>query len=95
MIFISKDIMIKQKLFALNTFRGKTGIVTGGSSGIGFTVVRELLNYGCDKILIASRSESRLKESCDVLNKEFGSNKCDYFVTDIRKESDVKSLFQY
>ena len=47
-------------------FRGRTAVVTGGGSGIGFAIARELVELSCS-VVIAGRSESKLSEAVDQL----------------------------
>ncbi|MDR1105209.1 MAG: SDR family oxidoreductase [Treponema sp.] len=48
---------------------GKTAVVTGGSSGIGFAAVRALGLCGA-KVAFCGTNEKRLADACDVLGKE-------------------------
>jgi NAD(P)-dependent dehydrogenase (short-subunit alcohol dehydrogenase family) len=48
-------------------FAGRTAVVTGGATGIGFAISSELLALGCD-VLIASRNKDRLEEAVGKLN---------------------------
>lgn len=52
-------------------YRGKTALVTGGSSGIGLEFARALARRGADLILVA-RSEGRLREAAARLESEYG-----------------------
>ena len=62
-------------------------IVTGGSSGIGFEIAKQLKMQGA-KVLITGRDENKLKKAAseiDVL----------YAVADASNESDVIKAFEY
>jgi peroxisomal trans-2-enoyl-CoA reductase len=48
---------------------GRSAIVTGGGSGIGKAIARELLSLGC-KVLIASRDEAKLEGAAAELRAE-------------------------
>jgi hypothetical protein len=50
---------------------GKTILVTGGGSGIGFAIARAFLQARADKVIIASRRESVVKDAAASLGKEF------------------------
>ncbi len=65
---------------------GKVVIVTGGSSGIGAAVARELARLGC-KVTLAARSEERLR----ALEREIGAAAL-AVPTDITSGPEVKRL---
>lgn len=69
------------------TLRGKTAVVTGATSGIGYATAQRLLSEGCN-VIIAGRNEERLKGSISML-KSGGSVKVDYIILD---SLDAKSL---
>ena len=46
--------------------RGKTAVVTGATSGIGFATAQRFLSEGCN-VIIAGRNEDKLKESLLLL----------------------------
>lgn len=65
----------------------KVSIVTGGASGIGFSVAKMLSKEG-GKVVIADISEEKLIE----VSKELG---CDYFKADLSKRENCKALVDY
>ena len=48
---------------------GKTALITGGSSGIGFAIAKVFLSAGC-KVVIAGTNEEKLKKCCNELGGE-------------------------
>ena len=79
-------------VFRKGLFDGRNAIVTGGGSGIGKAIARELLGLGC-KVVIASRKSDRLRETAAELgypNDALLTKSCN-----IRKEEEVKELFDF
>ena len=44
-------------------FINSTVLVTGGSGGIGYGLVKQLILHGCKNIIITGRNENSLKEA--------------------------------
>jgi len=66
----------------------KTVLITGGGSGIGFAVAKQLTEKG-NKVIITGRSEARLKDAAAKLGN------VDIFACDITKADDVSKLLSY
>lgn len=64
-------------------------VVTGGSDGIGFGFAREFARRGLNIVLV-SRTESKLKEKCAEITKEFPNVKASYAVIDAVKTTSVE-----
>lgn len=47
--------------------RGKTAVVTGASSGIGYAIAQRLLNEGCN-VILTGRNECKLQSSVEKLH---------------------------
>lgn len=62
-------------------------LITGGSSGIGFSIAKEIITKNHEVILVA-RNEENLKKAI----KELGKN-ASYIVTDLAQEENCKNLY--
>lgn len=55
-------------VFCKNLFAGKVAIVTGGGTGLGKAITRELAELGCN-VVIASRKLAVLQETAKEINQ--------------------------
>lgn len=62
---------------------GKTALITGGASGIGFGIAKAFIDAGC-KVIVAGRNEIKLKNACSKLG-----DSCKYITLDV---SNVPSM---
>ena len=76
----------------MGEFSGKSVLVTGGTSGIGFAVARAFLREGAS-VVICGRSEERGRFALNQLT-DFG-DEIKFLEADVRDESKVKRLLQY
>lgn len=74
-----------------NTFKNKVALVTGGRSGIGFQISKDLLKLGA-KVVICSRKADLLESAKEKLSV-FG--KVEAHPCDIRKEEDIAALTKF
>ena len=86
--------MFRMSVFRANLFAGHTAIVTGGATGIGKAIAKELLGLGC-KVVVASRNSERLKEAVTELAPAAGSAAIAQFTCNIRDEEAVQGLMKY
>ena len=68
------------------TFDGRTGIITGGATGIGFAIAKELTRLGA-RVIIASRKEENLKKAVAELGE-----RAQYHVLDVRDAEAVEAM---
>lgn len=66
---------------------GKTVLITGGGSGIGFEIAKLLSNRG-NKVIITGRSEARLQKAAAQLNN------VSYIPTDVNSKNDLDNVFE-
>ena len=65
---------------------GRVAIVTGGATGIGFAIARELVRLG-GRVVIASRKEENLKAAVEELGE-----RASYHVLDVRDAEAVEAM---
>jgi len=66
------------------TFANKRGVITGGATGIGFAIARELSRLGAH-VILASRKEENLKKAAEEIGGE-------YHVLDVRDADAVEAM---
>lgn len=71
--FSRKESIMKKEI----SLKGKTAIVTGGATGIGFAIASELLDADAN-VIILGRREEKLKEAAKKLGEH-----CSYYVFDV------------
>ena len=67
-------------------------LITGGSSGIGFEIAKDLANRGYNIVLV-SRNEQNLQDCCKRLSEEFGITS-DYISSDLANKESVRHIYQ-
>lgn len=77
-------------MFQSDLFKGKIVFVTGGGSGIGYTIAKHFLELGA-KVWIASRKEDRINKAVEELSA-FG--KVEGCVLDIREPEQIETVAQ-
>jgi NAD(P)-dependent dehydrogenase (short-subunit alcohol dehydrogenase family) len=74
------------------TFEGRVGIITGGATGIGFAMARELVRLGAT-VVICSRKEENLAKAVEQLRSESGrADAAGYHVLDVREADAVEQM---
>lgn len=75
-------------MFKENLFKDKIVLVTGGGSGIGYTIAKQYLDLGAI-VYIASRNAEKIAKAISEL-KEFGDVRC--AIADIREPEQIQAL---
>ena len=70
---------------------GKVAIVTGGTSGIGKEIVKELLEKGCRVVTCYHNNE----DNADETEEECKTDKLHVFKCDVSNEAEVKNMFNF
>lgn len=65
----------------------RIALITGGSSGIGFSIAESFLKHGA-KVIIAGRNENKLSDACEKL--KLISPSISYVVLDVSNISDIE-----
>jgi NAD(P)-dependent dehydrogenase (short-subunit alcohol dehydrogenase family) len=74
------------------TFEGRVGIITGGGTGIGFGMARELARLGAT-VVLASRSEEHLGPAAETIRSETGRAGAAHFhALDVRDADAVEAM---
>ncbi len=76
-----------ESIFRPDLFEGQTVLITGGGTGIGKAIARELVDLGA-RVRLAARREEPLQATCAELGE-----RASYQLADIRDEAQVASLF--
>ena len=79
-------------MFEKNLFQGKTALVTGGGTGIGLEISRQLLDLGA-KVFIASRKTEKLEAA--VLKLHGHGNNLRAYRLDIREPENISHLADF
>ena len=75
-----------------NTFENRVGIVTGGATGIGNAIARQIAKLG-GTVVLASRKEENLGKAVEQIRSETGrENAASYHVLDVRDAEAVEGM---
>lgn len=80
---------VASTMLPAGTFGGQTALVTGGGSGIGFGIARELGLLGA-RVVLAGRKPEKLRNACQALENEGIESLA--VPTDIRDPAQVEAL---
>ena len=78
--------------FSRDLLKGRVAVVTGGGTGIGLVVARELAAHGAD-VVLASRDAERLAAAAQSIAADTGRRALGVS-TDVSDAASVKSLFE-
>ncbi|HVT46071.1 MAG TPA: SDR family oxidoreductase [Thermoanaerobaculia bacterium] len=79
-------------MLPLNSFEGKRCLITGGGTGIGLAVAREVARLGGSVVLV-SRSEEHLAPAVESIRTETGrDDAAEYHAVDVRNAEAIEEL---
>jgi NAD(P)-dependent dehydrogenase (short-subunit alcohol dehydrogenase family) len=78
-------------MFARTDMRGKTCLITGGTSGIGLVTACELARLGAD-VVITARTQEKLSRSIEILRSQSENDRVSGLVADLSAQDEVGSL---
>ena len=81
-------------IYRPDLFKNKTYFVTGGGTGIGFSIASELRQLGAN-VVIGSRSEEKLKAGCEKLLAVPGNGEAAWHVCNIRDEESIEAAVEF
>ena len=67
-VFPKKKVAVPKVIYSDKKLDGKIALITGGSSGIGFSIADEFIKNGC-KVIICGTNENKLKDATNKLGK--------------------------
>lgn len=83
--------MKEEKIFASGLFVGKSALITGGGTGIGFAIARLLGKLGAHVILVARTTKTLENAVIELQNENINA---DYVSVNIREVQEVTELFE-
>lgn len=75
-------------MFKKDILKGKVALISGGGSGIGFSIAESLIEAGAE-VIISGRKEEKLQKAEETLSKK---GKCRYLLCDIRQPEQIETL---
>jgi NAD(P)-dependent dehydrogenase (short-subunit alcohol dehydrogenase family) len=80
--------------FAKFDLTGRTALVTGGATGLGYCMARALAQSGA-RVIIAARRENLLKDACERLNKEPHVSNVTWRALDLNDRANVDDFARF
>lgn len=84
--------IIQKKVSNNEVLEGKVALITGATSGIGFSIAESFINAGCT-VLITGRNNQKINDSCIKLKSICNSNKVYGFFLDNLNTSTFTKTF--
>ncbi len=81
-----------KKLFQI--YENKTVLVTGAAGSIGSEIVRQLISFDPDKILLLDQAETPLHELTVELQKDYPNLKFEKIIANVRDKNRISQIFK-
>lgn len=100
LLFVKKTTQISANIIQLSEnelLKGKTALITGGTSGIGFSIADAMLRAGAEGVVITGRTEERCKKAVEEL-LDLGTDrdgKVFYEIMDMRDVENFEKSFEH
>lgn len=91
---LQRESIILKKNNILNEITGKRILVTGAAGSIGSEIVRQVLSYNPEKVILCDQAESPLHELQLEVEDAYPGSKCCIFMADIQNARRIRTLFQ-
>lgn len=92
---LKKDLGHMDPMADLISVKGKVALVTGGTSGLGFSIAARLIEGGAN-VVIAGGSEKKAENAIGIFGEMgYGPDRVRFCKTDVRKEKDVENLVAF
>merc|ERR1712137_16706 len=79
-------------VFQRDVLKGKVAFVTGGATGIGFTITEVLMRHGCNAVIVSRRMD-KLRESASILSAATG-RECFPIQMDVRDPKKIQAAVE-
>ncbi len=73
---------------------GRCALITGGTSGIGYSIAEAFIKAGAF-VIITGRNKDKIQTACDALNAQYVDKKAVGCVMDITKTSEIANSFNH
>ncbi|MBC7746052.1 MAG: polysaccharide biosynthesis protein [Flavobacterium sp.] len=90
---LQREVIILKKNNILNEIVGKRILVTGAAGSIGSEMVRQVLSYNPQQVILCDQAETPLHELQLEMEDDFSGQNCVIYMADIQNEERIRELF--
>ncbi|WP_026897140.1 nucleoside-diphosphate sugar epimerase/dehydratase [Daejeonella oryzae] len=92
---LQREAIILKKNNILNEITGKRVLITGAAGSIGSEIVRQVLSYNPQQVILCDQAESPLHELQLEVEDNFPGAKTAMYIADIQNERRVRAMFKH